>query len=263
MSRPVVPLEEGGEKIANPADAKVGPLPCKRWDGSGVACVEDPISAIDVPEVAPIVDPPSVPYARPTYRLAKRGFDILVSAAGIVVLLPLFIAVGSLVALNGGQPLFRQVRVGIHGRRFHIYKFRTMVKDAEAILQSRPELMAEYHRYYKIHDDPRVSPLGRFLRATTLDELPQLFNVLRGDMSLVGPRPIVEPELEKYGDSKFLYLAMKPGCAGLWQCSGRSDTSYENRVKLDEEYYRRASLFFDASVLVRTLVAIFLRRGAH
>jgi undecaprenyl-phosphate galactose phosphotransferase len=123
--------------------------------------------------------------------------------------------------------------------------------------------MAEYQRYYKIHDDPRVSRLGRFLRATTLDELPQLYNVLRGDMSLVGPRPIVEPELEKYGASKSLYLAMKPGCAGLWQCSGRSDTSYENRVRLDEEYYRRASLPYDVAVLIRTLIAIVLRRGAH
>src|SRR6185312_4203070 len=106
------------------------------------------------------------------------------------------------------------------------------------------------------------SRLGRFLRASTLDELPQLFNVLKGDMSLVGPRPIVEPELEKYGDSKEIYLAMKPGCAGLWQCSGRSDTTYEERVRLDREYYQCSSIGNDLRILVRTFQAVVCRRGA-
>ncbi|MGV3615896.1 MAG: sugar transferase [Fimbriimonas sp.] len=201
---------------------------------------------------------------RPYYQATKRLFDFAVSAAAIVVLSPLFVLVGAAIAAQDGAPLlFTQIRVGMNGRRFRIYKFRTMVKDAEQVLRARPELLAEYRQFYKIQDDPRVSRLGRFLRATTLDELPQLFNVLVGDMSLVGPRPIVEPELEKYGESKHLYLAMKPGCAGLWQCSGRSDTSYADRVKLDEEYYRKSSLRYDAGVLWRTIVAIVLRRGAH
>jgi lipopolysaccharide/colanic/teichoic acid biosynthesis glycosyltransferase len=205
-----------------------------------------------------------VRYHHPFYRAVKRTFDLGVSLTALVILSPLFLIVGGMLAVQDGFPvIFRQTRVGMNGRRFRIYKFRTMIKNAEELLLSRPELMEEYQRYYKLQNDPRISRIGRFLRRTTLDELPQLLNVIRGDMSLVGPRPIVEPELEKYGDCKYLYLAMKPGCAGLWQCSGRSDTSYAERVKLDEEYFRRSSLRYDVGILWRTVVAIFLRRGAH
>jgi len=207
---------------------------------------------------------PRVRYNHPFYRGVKRSFDIVVSLTAITMLLPVFGLVTLAIALQDGFPVvFRQKRVGMGGKAFHIYKFRTMVKNAEEILRARPELMEEYRKYYKIQNDPRISKLGKFLRESTLDELPQLVNVLRGEMSLVGPRPIVEPELEKYGDCKHLYLAMKPGCAGLWQCSGRSDTTYEERVALDEEYFRRSSLRYDVGILCRTLLAIIKKRGAH
>lgn len=202
-------------------------------------------------------------YHHPFYRTAKRGFDLVVAGAGLVILSPVFLAITIAIAAQDGFPvIFRQKRIGMGGKTFYIYKFRTMVKNAEEILRSHPELMEEYRRTYKIANDPRISKLGHFLRKSTLDEIPQLWNVIRGEMSLVGPRPIVEPELEKYGDCKHLYLAMKPGCAGLWQCSGRSDTTYEERVALDEEYYRRSSLRYDVSILWRTFLAILHRKGA-
>ena len=206
---------------------------------------------------------PCAQYARPHYQVGKRIFDIVAASIVLVLLFPVFLAVSIAIFLSGGFPIiYRQVRVGRNGKHFKIYKFRTMIKNAEAVLKDRPELMEEYRRTYKIVNDPRVSKLGHFLRSTTLDELPQLFNVLKGDMSLVGPRPVVPPELEKFGDDQAIYLYMKPGCAGLWQCSGRSDLSYEERVRLDLMYCRKASLRYDFKILCRTFLAIILRRGA-
>lgn len=206
----------------------------------------------------------TIRYHHPFYRAVKRSFDLAASVTAMIVLAPLFLVVAAAVAIDDGFPIFfRQKRIGMNGKTFHIIKFRTMVRNAEEILRAHPELMEEYKRTYKIHNDPRISKLGHFLRSTTLDELPQLMNVLKGEMSLVGPRPIVEPELEKYGECKHLYLAMKPGCAGLWQCSGRSETTYEERVAMDEEYYRRSSLRYDVGILLRTLKAVLKRRGAE
>jgi len=206
---------------------------------------------------------PCAQYARPHYQLGKRIFDLVMATIGLIVLSPIFIGVYLLILFTGGFPVvYRQTRVGRNGKHFAIYKFRTMVRNAEQILRDRPELMEEYLRTYKIANDPRISKLGHFLRSTTLDELPQLFNVLKGEMSLVGPRPVVPPELEKFGEDQDIYLYMKPGCAGLWQCSGRSDLSYEERVRLDLMYCKKASLRYDFRILCRTLLAIALRRGA-
>lgn len=202
-------------------------------------------------------------YHHPVFQVGKRAIDIVLTSLLLVMLLPLFAIVAFLIAVTDGTPVtFRQKRVGQNGRTFYLYKFRSMVRNADEILRSRPELLEEYKKHYKIKDDPRISPLGNFLRSTTLDELPQLVNVLKGEMSLVGPRPIVVPELEKFGDAQDVYLAMKPGCAGLWQCSGRSDTTYEERVAFEREYYEKASIAFDLSIMGRTLVAVLLRRGA-
>lgn len=203
-------------------------------------------------------------YHRPGYHLAKRLMDIVVSGTALVILAPVYAVVALGVGLSTGWPTtFRQKRIGQNGDLFHIIKFRSMVKNAEEILKSRPDLMEEYRRNFKIENDPRISRFGSFLRKSSLDELPQLLNVLRGDMTLVGPRPIVPPEIEKYGESASVYLAMKPGCTGLWQCSGRSDTTYEERVALDREYYERASLGFDTKILFKTVVAIIRGRGAR
>ncbi|HTQ09650.1 MAG TPA: sugar transferase, partial [Fimbriimonadaceae bacterium] len=189
-------------------------------------------------------------YARPHYQVGKRLFDITVATLALLVLSPIFIGVYLVILLTGGFPVvYKQTRVGRNGKHFQILKFRTMVRNAEQILRDRPELMEEYLRTYKIANDPRISGLGHFLRSSTLDELPQLINVIKGEMSLVGPRPVVPPELEKFGDDQGIYLYMKPGCAGLWQCSGRSDLSYEERVRLDLVYCKRASLRYDFMIL--------------
>jgi exopolysaccharide production protein ExoY len=202
-------------------------------------------------------------YHRPLYQIFKRWFDVVFSLVALIILLPLFALIALVLAANDGMPvIFRQARIGRNGKLFHIYKFRTMVKNAEEVLRSKPELWKEYQETYKIQNDPRISRVGHFLRSTTLDELPQLFNVLKGEMSIVGPRPIVEKELEKFGEHQNVYLAMKPGCAGLWQCSGRSQTTYDERVALEKEYYEKASLAFDISIIWRTLIAVVLRRGA-
>lgn len=203
-------------------------------------------------------------YHRPGYHVAKRLLDIVVSALALLILLPVFVVVTIIVGATSGWPAtFKQKRIGFRGEIFEIIKFRSMVKNAEEILRSRPELLEEYKKNFKIENDPRISKFGGFLRKSSLDELPQLFNVLKGDMTLVGPRPIVPPELEKYGDSQEMYLAMKPGCTGLWQCSGRSATTYEERVALDREYFERASVWFDIQILFKTVGAIFTGRGAR
>ncbi|MFI5387178.1 MAG: sugar transferase [Fimbriimonadales bacterium] len=206
---------------------------------------------------------PCEQYARPHYQAGKRLFDLVVSILALIVLCPLFLIISIAILATGGLPIvYRQTRVGRNGKHFKIFKFRTMVENAEEILKDRPELMEEYQRTYKITNDPRVSRLGHILRSWTLDELPQLFNVIQGDMSLVGPRPVVPPELQKFGPDQGIYLYMKPGCAGLWQCSGRSDLTYDERVRLDLMYCKKASLRYDFRILCRTFLAIILRRGA-
>ena len=213
---------------------------------------------------APAELPLSLRYHRGGYIVAKRAMDIIFGCLALVVLSPIFALVALAIVLTDGFPvIFKQKRVGKDGKEFNIYKFRTMVKNAEEILRSRPDLMEEYQKTYKITHDPRISKVGRVLRKTSLDELPQLWNVVLGNMSLVGPRPIVPKELEKYGDMAWAYLLMKPGCAGLWQCSGRSDISYNERVQLDLEYYRRAGLRYDSWVILRTVFDILRCRGAN
>lgn len=199
-----------------------------------------------------------------SYRAGKRLMDITLSLVALVLLSPLYLAVSLWIVLSDGFPIvFRQKRVGLRGREFWILKFRSMRRDAEEILARDPVLLAEYRRSYKLANDPRLLNGGAFMRKTSLDELPQLVNVLRGEMSLVGPRPILARELEeKYGPDQHIYCAMKPGCAGLWQCSGRSDLSYAERVQLDLRYYETASLRNDMMILLKTLGMILSRRGA-
>lgn len=203
-------------------------------------------------------------YPRLPYQIVKRTFDIVVSLFGILVLLPVFLVIAIAIVISDGFPIvFKQKRVGKDGRLFYIYKFRSMVRNAEEVLKKDPELWKQFQDNYKIAKDPRIMKIGHFLRKSSLDELPQLFNVLKGDMSLVGPRPIVEPELEKYGEYQGVYLAMKPGCAGVWQCSGRSDTTYAERVEYDREYYMKAGLRYDVATLFKTVVSMLTGHGAR
>ncbi|MCG9894818.1 MAG: sugar transferase, partial [Fimbriimonadaceae bacterium] len=214
---------------------------------------------------APVLDGLVGPrYLRPGFQVLKRAVDIIAASLLLVALGPLMLLIALSVRLSDGGPaVFSQYRVGRKGRVFRIFKFRTMHTNAEEILRANPVLMEEYLRNYKLDPDPRLTKLGALLRKTTLGELPQLWNVLRGEMSLVGPRPIVEREMEKYGLYQSVYLEMKPGCAGLWQCNGRSDLTYRERVELDVEYFMTAGSRRDMEIVGRTLVAVLARRGAH
>lgn len=201
------------------------------------------------------------------YDYAKRIFDIVLASLAIVVLSPLIIAIVICAYLSSGAPLFKHRRVGKGGKFFNCIKFRTMVPDADRVLQNllstNREAKEEWLRDHKLRNDPRVTRLGKFLRRTSLDELPQLWNVLRGEMSLVGPRPVVPDELRRYGNKVATFLSATPGITGLWQISGRNDTDYRRRVALDVCYVRSRSLFLDVVILVKTLPAVFARSGAY
>ncbi len=201
-------------------------------------------------------------------RIAKRGFDMVISVLLLVVLSPLFLVIAiAIKRADPGNVTYSHRRVGRDGKPFRCIKFRTMVTDAEARLQrwqeESPELYEEYCRTFKLRDDPRVTGIGKWLRRTSLDELPQLWNVLCGHMSLVGPRPVVERELtEHYGPAAQLYVRTRPGMTGLWQVSGRSDTSYERRVFLDEWYILNWSFWYDIVILIQTAWIVMTGKGA-
>lgn len=197
----------------------------------------------------------------------KRIFDVLGALAIATVLAPVILLILVTLMVTGGSPVFGHQRIGKNGRRFTCYKFRTMVPNAQAaldkLIQKDPELRAEWVQHHKLKNDPRVTRLGAILRRTSLDELPQLWNVVRGDMSLVGPRPIVEDEIFRYGRAFRHYLAMKPGITGLWQVTGRNDTHYGRRVALDRMYAMRSCPGLDVRILFRTLFVVLERRGAY
>jgi Undecaprenyl-phosphate galactose phosphotransferase WbaP len=199
--------------------------------------------------------------------MVKRFFDLTLVIAGGLTILPLLVLVAITIKLTSPGPIFYgQKRIGRDGKEFLAWKFRSMVNDADAFLEgyldAHPELAAEWALKHKLASDPRITSIGKLLRRTSLDELPQIWNVLRGDMSLVGPRPVVQAELEKYGDAVELYLAVRPGITGLWQVSGRSNTSYEERVRLDEYYVRNWSVWLDIHVLGRTVKTVLKADGA-
>lgn len=196
-----------------------------------------------------------------------RAVDIAVSLAALVFLAPLMLVLALAVVLSdGGPPLFVHRRIGRGGRTFGCLKFRSMRPDAEArlraLLAEDPEARAEWARDHKLTRDPRITPLGRFLRRSSLDELPQFLNVARGEMSLVGPRPIVEAEAGRYGRRLEHYCRLRPGITGLWQVSGRSAATYRRRVACDSLYARRRSLALNARILVSTVPAVLKARGA-
>jgi lipopolysaccharide/colanic/teichoic acid biosynthesis glycosyltransferase len=197
---------------------------------------------------------------------AKRLLDIIGVLALTLILSPLLVVVGLALAHDRGPIIYRHTRTGRHGRSFGCLKFRTMVPNAEQVLRDllhkNEELRAEWLRDQKLRDDPRITTIGRFLRRTSLDELPQLWNVLIGEMSLVGPRPVVHEEWARYGRRLHHYLAAKPGVTGLWQVMGRSDCCYRRRVALDSYYVRKRSLILDIFILLQTIKVVLLGRGA-
>lgn len=204
----------------------------------------------------------------PPLRVVKRTIDVTFTIVAGPLLLPLMIVIATLIKLSSpGPALYQHERIGRNNRRFKAWKFRTMVCDADhvlsACLAACPQRREEWNRDHKLRDDPRVTAIGRWLRKTSLDELPQLLNVLWGEMSLVGPRPIVDAEVEKYGDRFGLYCNVSPGVTGLWQISGRNDTTYAERVELDSHYARHWSVWLDLYILVLTLKVVLFRQGAY
>jgi exopolysaccharide production protein ExoY len=197
-----------------------------------------------------------------------RGFDIVAAASALLLTAPLLVAIALLVwIMDGGPALFSQPRIGRDGRHFRCLKFRSMCVDADArlarLLASDENARREWQADHKLRVDPRITRLGRFLRKTSLDETPQLINVLLGEMSLVGPRPIVDAEIPRYGRRFVAYCAQRPGITGLWQVSGRNDVSYRRRVALDTAYSARKSITLDMRILAATVPAVLMRRGSY
>jgi exopolysaccharide production protein ExoY len=253
-------------------------VPAKRGQGFDVlqsvseeACLS---SASDTLGAAHFAEPPRaytphvVVLPKPVLaRVGKRVVDTLGAILLALVFSPLIVAVVLILRRDGHPVIYRHRRVGKHGQPFSCLKFRTMVTDADRMLHSLLEqdegLKAEWIQNHKLKNDPRVTRIGRFLRQTSLDELPQLWNVLRGEMSLVGPRPVVREELLRYGRNGGFYLAVKPGITGLWQATGRNDTDYRRRVAMDIYYVRNQNIWLDAYILMKTTGVVVGRHGAY
>lgn len=198
------------------------------------------------------------------FKVIKRLFDIIVSFLGLLILSPLFLLLTILIKCDSKGPVFFiQKRVGRNGKKFGIFKFRTMRINAEELIASfTPEQLKEWKENFKLKNDPRITRVGKFLRNTSLDELPQLINIFIGNMSLVGPRPIVEEELEWYGEKKNVLLSVRPGLTGWWATNGRSEVSYPERCNYELYYVYNCSLLLDIKILFKTFSAVFSRKGA-
>lgn len=208
------------------------------------------------------------PLRRKRNRAIKRIFDIAAAVLLMIPAIPVALIVAVAIEIESpGQVFFVHDRIGRHGRRFRLWKFRSMTPNADQTLAqylaSHPDLRREWEHTHKLKDDPRVTRVGRLLRRSSLDELPQIVSVLCGQMSLVGPRPIVEGEIGKYGDGFSLYTAVRPGLTGLWQVSGRTDTSYRQRVLLDTTYIRNWTFWADVKILLRTVRVVLFGHGAY
>lgn len=209
------------------------------------------------------------------YSSGKRVFDIVTSLLCIVLFLPLFTILVAIIKITSPGPLFyKHGRLGLNGQIIHVRKFRSMKWEYctgvghngddmfQKLLDENPELKSEWEAYHKLKDDPRVSRIGRFLRRTSMDELPQFFNVLGGSLSMVGPRPIVKAEVEKYGDDAPLLFSVKPGLTGLWQVSGRNNVAYEERIQLDLQYIENHNCLIDLHIVLKT-VGVLCGKAKH
>ncbi|KRM49347.1 sugar transferase [Lactobacillus jensenii] len=201
-----------------------------------------------------------------TYYFVKRSADIIVSLAALIVLSPLMLIISLLIyKQDKHNPIYIQERIGLHGKPFKMFKFRSMIFNADKVLMANPMLYQEYLKNdFKLPEgkDPRVTKVGAFIRKTSLDEIPQFVNVLLGQMSLVGPRPIVQKELHEYGKDLDEFLSVKPGALGLWQASGRSNIGYPERCDIELEYVRNASIWFDTKVFFKCCISILKKDGA-
>lgn len=202
------------------------------------------------------------------YFLTKRVFDIFVGLIGVLFLIPLTVIIKIAYMITGDyEPIFfKQARIGKNGKTIYIYKYRSMVPNADEVLfkllKSNDELAKEYKKYKKLENDPRITKIGKFIRRTSIDEFPQFYNVLIGDMSIVGPRPYLHRELKDMGKHYNTIIACKPGITGYWQVNGRSETDFKTRLKMDEIYYNNRGLIFDIKLFIKTFETVLGKNGA-
>lgn len=224
-------------------------------------------TASRVEEDAFVVSEPSDPKRHHTFT-AKRVFDVSIAVLSAIFVAPLLLTVALMIRLHDGKPaIFAHTRYGLNGRAFKCYKLRSMVADADKrlneLLETDPAARREWEATQKLNNDPRITPIGKFIRASSIDELPQLMNVIRGDMSLVGPRPITMAERAKYGEHFAHYCSVRPGITGVWQISGRSNVSYPERVQMDVTYARTRTFWGDVWIILKTVPAVALSVGAR
>ncbi|MCM3225248.1 sugar transferase [Terribacillus saccharophilus] len=202
---------------------------------------------------------------KPTYLFTKRSMDVIFSLLGVIILLPVFIVISVLLKTENikGDIFFKQKRVGINGREFKMYKFRSMIPDAEQMLDQLKNQNEASGPMFKMKNDPRITRIGRFLRKTSLDELPQLINVLKGEMSLVGPRPALPKEVREYNDYAQKRLSVQPGLTCYWQVMGRSNLGFEQQVELDIQYIRNRTILVDVVLIFKTIKVLFGSKGAY
>lgn len=198
------------------------------------------------------------------YKYIKRVIDIFISFTALVVLSPVFLIIALLIKKESDGPvLFKHKRIGKNGREFSIYKFRSMVPNAEELIKRfTPEQMKEFKANFKLENDPRITKIGKFLRKTSLDELPQLINILKGELSIIGPRPVIKQELEKYGNNREKFLSVNPGLTGYWAANGRSDTTYEQRMMMELYYVDNISFKLDIKIFLKTIISVLKKEGA-
>jgi exopolysaccharide production protein ExoY len=218
--------------------------------------------------VSPLSSSDEFDVSFPIGGIAKRSFDVSSALLALLVLSPIFLMIMALVKFTDRGPAFYgHRRVGHNGRMFHCLKFRTMVMNGDEVLRqylaANPEAAEEWKTTRKLKNDPRVTSIGSVLRKLSLDELPQLINIIRGEMSVVGPRPVVDEELNYYESAASYYLSTRPGLTGLWQISGRNDVSYKERVDFDTQYVRNWSMMQDVSIIVKTIPAVCMSRGSY
>lgn len=198
------------------------------------------------------------------YIHVKRICDVILASIGLVLLLPVFILLAIITKIDSKGPVFfAHTRIGKDGKKFKMYKFRTMYEDAQdRIKDFTPEQKQEWEENFKLQDDPRITKIGKILRKTSLDELPQIINIIKGDLSIIGPRPIIDEELEKYGENKEKFLSVTPGLTGYWQANGRSATTYEDRMKMELYYIDHMSAELDVKIFLKTFIKVFKAEGA-
>lgn len=198
------------------------------------------------------------------YKFLKRCFDLLGAIIGLILLSPVILIVAILVRIDSPGPIvFGHERVGRNNKRIKVYKFRSMYQNSQEIFENfTEEQKREYYINFKLDNDPRITKIGAFLRKTSLDELPQLINIIKGDMSIVGPRPIVEKEIEKYGPYFQKFVSVTPGLTGYWQANGRSDTTYAERVQMDMYYIDNRSFVMDIKIILKTIISVVRKEGA-